>query len=137
MQSINAYLNFDGNAREAMTFYQQCLGGSLEVMTFAASGVPHPPGSGDRVVHARLQNGGAVLMASDVMPGMPFVQGNHAWLNIACESDAEVDALFAKLLEGGEAKMPPSDTFWNARFGMLTDRFGMNWMFNHERGARS
>lgn len=133
MKAITPYLNFDGNCREAMTFYQRCLGGELHVMTFGEGEFESPPEAKDRVIHARLQRGDVVLMASDTMPGMPYEQGNDVWLSLQCESDDEVGSLYAALSAGGHEVMAPHDAFWGARFAMLTDRFGMNWMLNHER----
>jgi PhnB protein len=134
MREITPYLNFDGDCRAAMTFYQQCLGGELYVMSFAEANTGAPPEHGDRVMHARLRAGGALLMASDTMPGsdQPLVRGSDVWLHLGCESDAEVDERFAKLADGGTAVMAPQDTFWNARFGMVVDRYGFRWMLNHE-----
>lgn len=136
MKEIHAYLNFDGTCREAMTSYQQCLGGELHVMTVGEGEPDAPPEARDRVIHARLAKGPALLMASDTMPGMPYRQGNHVWLSINCESAAEVDSLYAALSEGGNGTMPPHDSFWGARFAMLTDRFGRNWMLNHEQAEQ-
>ncbi|MBV9774443.1 MAG: VOC family protein [Gemmatimonadetes bacterium] len=136
MREIHAYLNFDGNCREAMTFYQQCLGGELHVMTFGEGQPDSPPETKDRVIHARLTKERAMLMASDTMPGMPFRQGTNVWLSLDCESAEEVDSLYAALAEGGNGTMPPHDSFWGARFAMLTDRFGTNWMFNHEKAEQ-
>lgn len=134
MKVITPYVIFDGNCREAMTFYHEILGGKLDVMR--ASDAPNmPPGMGDRLIHARLVHGDTVLMASDNMPGMPYSQSNSIWLNVACETDEEVDSLYARLSDGGHVGQAPHDTFWNARFAMFTDRFGVNWMLNHERAA--
>ena len=69
-------------------------------------------------------------MASDVLPGSPFAQGNANWIAVECESIEEMDRLFAAFSERGTVTMPLSDTFWGARFGMLTDQFGVRWMFN-------
>jgi PhnB protein len=136
MKEITPYLNFDGNCREAMTFYQKCLGGELFVMTFGEGEFDSPPEAKDRLIHARLAKGSTVLMASDTMPGMSFQPGNNVWLNIVCDSDAEVEALYGALVKGGEGSMPPHDAFWGARFAMLTDRFGVRWMFNHEHAKQ-
>ena len=133
MKEIGPYLAFAGNCREAMTFYKQCLGGELSVQSFGDVGMADKVESADRVMHARLANGGVVLMASDTMPGTPHVEGTNVSLSLQCSSDEEVDRLYTALGEGGNPTMPPSDTFWGARFGMLTDRFGMHWMLNHER----
>ena len=64
---------------------------------------------------------------------MPVKQGNNYHINIDCESEAEIEKLFDALGEDGKITMPLQDTFWGARFGMLTDRFGVNWMFNFEK----
>lgn len=138
MKGIVPYLNFDGDCRQAMSFYQQCLGGELDVRGFSDGQFDGslPPGAQDRVMHARLDLGPVVIMASDTMPGMPFQRGNGVWLNLECESGEEVDALYGKLSEGGRGVMPPADTFWGAYFAMLTDRHGVGWMLNHERGGR-
>lgn len=133
MKQITPYLNFDGNCREAMTFYQSCLGGELNVMTFGEGEPNSPPEVKDRLIHARITSGSTVLMASDTMPVMPFHPGNNVWLSLMCDTDEEVDTLFAKISVGGKPLMPPHDAFWSARFAMFTDRFGMNWMLNHER----
>jgi PhnB protein len=132
MKTIDAYLTFDGNCRQAMTFYQKALGGELEIQTFADAKVESPKGAEGRIMHARLTKGAAVLMASDSMPGMTVKQGNNFSLAIGCESIPEIDKLFAALGEKGKVTMPLQDTFWGARFGMLTDQFGINWMFNYE-----
>jgi PhnB protein len=86
----------------------------------------------DRIMHARLTKGSIVLMASDSMPGMPFVQGTNFSVSIQCESREEIDRLFAALSEGGQVAMPLDDAFWGARFGMFKDRFGIHWMLNFE-----
>jgi len=132
MKAFNAYLNFDGNARDAMTFYQKCLGADLDLQPFGDIKAPGPPGSENRVMHARLTKGTAVLMASDTMPGSQYVQGNNVFINIDCDSVPEIEKLFEAFGAGGNVMMPLQDTFWGARFGMLTDKFGVQWMFNCE-----
>ena len=129
MKSFDPYLNFDGNTREAMEFYQKCLGAELTIQTFGEAKAPFP-GMEDRIMHARLVSGPAVLMASDAMPGKPITVGNNVWVNQDCESVDEIERLFKAFGEGGKVVMPLADQFWGARFGMLTDRFGINWMFN-------
>ncbi|MDB4948502.1 MAG: hypothetical protein JWM27_1151 [Gemmatimonadetes bacterium] len=133
MKEITPYLNFDGTCREAMTFYQGVLGGEMFVMTFGEGEFDSPPEARDRLIHARLTRGSMVLMASDSMPGMELKKGNDVWLNLQCETDEEVDALYPKLSDGGQGMMAPHDAFWGSRFAMLTDRFGFHWMLNHER----
>jgi PhnB protein len=133
MKYINAYLIFDGNCREAMEFYARNFEADLQLSPFSdAPGTPKE--AKDRIIHARMTKGNTILMASDNMPGMPYTQGNSYWVSVQCESLAEIEKLFPLFTDGGKVSMPLQDTFWNARFGMLTDRFGVNWMFNFEKG---
>ncbi len=132
MKEITTYLIFDGNCREAMTFYKRCLAAELHLMPFSEGQCDFPEEAKDRIMHASLTKGPAVLMASDTMPGMPFQQGNNFSVSINCESLEEIERLFTALGEKGKVTMPLQDVFWGARFGMLTDQFGINWMVNFE-----
>lgn len=134
MRAINPYLMFDGNCREAMTFYQRCLGGQLDVMTFADAPMEAAPGTENRVMHAALIHGPVMLMASDTMGDgkEPNVEGNNVWVNLAFDTVDELEKAYAAMAEGGHRVMEPADAFWGSRFGMLRDRFGMHWMFNCE-----
>jgi PhnB protein len=135
MTQINAYLSFGGNCREAMTFYQHCFGGELDIKTFEeAPGDMMPGAAKDQVMHGRLSNGGLLLMASDGLQEVP-VKGNQVNLNINCSSEKEINNFFEKLSEGGKITMPLADQFWGARFGMLIDKFGIAWMLNWEKGG--
>jgi PhnB protein len=87
----------------------------------------------DRIAYASLTKGSRLLMAADTMPGMPLQQGNNFTVSIQCDSLQEIDSLFTALGEKGKVTMPLQKTFWGARFGMLTDQFGINWMFNFEQ----
>lgn len=132
MKAIDAYLIFDGNCRQAMEFYKTCLGAELLIMPFSEAPFESAPEAKDRIIHASLSKGAALLMASDTMPGMPFQQGNNFSVSINCESLQEIETLFTALSRSGKVTMPLHDAFWGARFGMLTDQFGVNWMFNFE-----
>ena len=103
------------------------------MMPFSEAPGNHPPDAKDRIMHARLTNGPAVLMASDTMPGMPFQQGSNFAICVNCQSQEELERFFSAIREKGNVTMPLQDTFWGARFGMLTDQFGVNWMFNFEK----
>ncbi|MDQ2888956.1 MAG: VOC family protein [Gemmatimonadota bacterium] len=134
MGAIVPYLNFDGNCREAMKFYNECLGGDLALTTFGEVDAKTAPESRDRLMHARITKDSKVLlMASDTMTGMPYVRGTNFWLSLGCDTDQEVDKLYGLLAAGGKESMAPHDAFWNARFAMFTDKYGINWMLNHER----
>lgn len=133
MRAFIPYLNFDGNTREVMTFYKNCFGGSAELTMQTFGDVKSGDASmADRIMHARLSGGTMVLMASDSMPQMPVLVGNNVWITQDCESVEEIERLFTAFSEGGKVIMPLANQFWGARFGMLTDKFGINWMFNHE-----
>ena len=127
MRAFIPYLNFDGNTREVMTFYRNCFGDSSE-LTLQTFGEAHSGGheGADRIMHARLSGGTMVLMASDTMPGMPFVVGNNVWITQDCESVDEIERLFAAFSDGGQILMPLADQFWGARFGMLIDKYQPN-----------
>jgi PhnB protein len=133
MKGLITYLNFDGNCREAMKFYERSLGGQLHMVPFSEAPGNFPQEAKDRIMHASLTIGSAAIMASDTMPGTPFKQGNNFSLCINSESLEETEKLFNILGENGKVTMPLQDTFWGARFGMLTDQFGINWMFNFEK----
>ena len=134
MKAIVTYLNFNGNCREAMKFYQRCLGGELSIMPFSEAPGDFPKEAKDRVMHARVtKDGTTLLMASDTMPGSNFVQGTNFSISIDCQSAEETDRLFNAFSENGKITMPLQDAFWGARFGILRDQFGINWMFNFEK----
>ena len=134
MKRTEPYLIFDGNCRQAMKFYQECLGGELYLLPFSEMppGIPYPKEAKDRLMHSKLTNGDLVLMASDTMPGMPLQQGNNFSISIECDSVEEIDRLYAALAVGGKVTMALQETFWSKRFGMFTDRFGNNWMLGLE-----
>jgi len=130
MKGIVSYLNFNGNCEEAMTFYGKCLGAELLVHRFSEMpGGNVPPEAQNRIMHARLSQGPMpVLMASDTMPGMPFQQGNNFWVSVGCDSVEEVNRIFGALNDNATVRMPLQATFFASQFGMLTDKFGINWM---------
>jgi len=141
MKAINPYLTFDGNAREAMTFYADALDAELSLQTFRETG-NDAPGVADRVMHAKLTEKGSssgtmagaatVIMASDSQPNDTVNVGNNIWLTIDCTDAPEQDRIFKALSAGGNVVMGLQDTFWGARFGMLKDKFGIGWMLNCE-----
>ena len=136
MKEIGAYLNFDGNCRQAMEFYKRCLGGELFTMAFSEMPGELPKEirqMKDRLMHASLTKGSLRLMASDTMPGMDFRPGNNFAIHVQCDAAQEAEKLFAAFNEGGKVIMPLQETFWAARYGMLVDKFGIQWMFNVER----
>jgi PhnB protein len=130
MKDFTTYLIFNGNCGEAMTFYKNCLDAELTMFPFSQAPDPMPVGAKDRIMHARLTKGNGTIMASDNMPGMSFMAGNNFSISIDCDTAEEIERLFNALGQDGTVKMPLQKTFYAARFGMLTDQFGVNWMFN-------
>ncbi len=135
--TLNTYLTFDGNCREAFEFYQSVFGGEfVTIQTFGDA--PHdigiPEDESGRIMHVSLPIGSSVLMGSDTSAqfGPPHVVGNNFSISYAPESKEQADELFAKISEGGAVTMPLEDAFWGSYFGSCTDKFGINWQFNCE-----
>src|SRR5215472_14663171 len=106
MKDVTPYLTFDGNCRDAMKFYAKCLDAELHLMPFSEVPGNFPPQAKDRIMHAKLAKGKAVVMASDTMPGMPFQQGNNFSIALGCDSVQEIEKLFAAFSENGKITMP-------------------------------
>ena len=133
MPQLDSYLFFNGTCADAMRFYERTLGGKLEMMmTHAQSPMAGqtPPGSADRILHARLVIDGRVLMASDSMVGQPYEGMKGFSLSLIYPTVAEAKQAFDALAAGGKVTMPLDKTFWADAFGMLVDRFGTPWMIN-------
>jgi PhnB protein len=92
--------------------------------------MPAPEHARHRIAHACLRIGEARVMLSDVPPGMPFHPEGNVHVSVALDDVADATARFEALAAGGTITMPLQDTFWGARFGMLTDAYGVRWMFN-------
>jgi PhnB protein len=130
MTQLNAYLSFDGNCAEAMTYYARLLGARIEtMMTFGEvpGCEPPPPGYADKIMHAYLVHDGFSLMAGDMPPGMPYGGVQGVMLALVLDTAAEARRVFAALAEGGQVQMPLGETFWAELFGMVTDRYGVPW----------
>ena len=130
---IQPYLFFEGRCEEALDFYACALGANIDsLMRYSESPVPPPPdklapGSENKIMHASLRIGDAVLMASDgLCPGEAGFRGFSLSLTVA--DAAEADRIFASLADRGQALRPLSETFRSPRFGMVADRFGVLWM---------
>src|SRR4051812_38185489 len=112
MRMLTPYLFFNGNCREAMTFYKSSLGGELQVMTYAdAQGAECPEALKDKVMHSHLRSGDALLMASDVSPNEKVMTGTNVHMSASCSSIEEIENLYKVLSAGGKALMPLHDAF--------------------------
>ena len=142
MATINTYLNFNGNCEEAFTFYKSVFGGEFTYLGRFGE-MPEteeykvPESDKNRIMHVSLPIGSAILMGSDCGGDWAptFKQGNNFSISIAAGSKGEADSVFSALSAGGQVTMPMNQTFWGDYFGMLTDKFGINWMmsFNEQQ----
>ncbi|MFN7160745.1 MAG: VOC family protein [Candidatus Gracilibacteria bacterium] len=140
MTMINPYLMFDGNCEEAMNFYADALGAEAQIMKVGDS-----PAAGDfdeaskkRVMHSALmKDGESILLASDVMmeyaDGVKYTIGNAMTVCIHCKSEEEIRTFFANLSKGGEVGSEVKTEFWGDMFGMVTDKYGFDWMLNFSK----
>ncbi|MEP7109144.1 MAG: VOC family protein [Ferruginibacter sp.] len=135
MSSINSYLTFNGDCREAMEFYQKCLGGQLFFQTVGESPLSEkmPKKMKDCILHSTLTNGSLLLMGSDMVGENGLVRGNAVSLALDCVSEKEIRSCYKKLSAGGQATHPLKGTFWGALFGGLTDKYGNSWTLNYSR----
>lgn len=132
MQSrLNAYLSFKNNARQAMEFYKSVFGGKLTISTFKDFGMPHDPAEANNVMHSMLEaDNGITFMASDTPSSMKFSEGSRVSMALNGDNTGELTGYFEKLAAGGTVKMPLAQAPWGDSFGMLTDKFGIDWMVN-------
>ncbi len=135
MRQLNAYLRFDGNCREAMSFYQECLGGELKWTTAGETpmGAQLPPDAQRRIMHSTLTIGPCVLSASDTFRQEALINTNAIALAIECGSEDEIRALFSNLSAGGTVIAPLKKEFWGGLFAQFTDKFGKEWMLNCDK----
>jgi PhnB protein len=136
---LNPYLSFQDTARDAMEFYQSVFGGELFVSTFGEMGDPDAGGA-NLVMHASLQTpSGYVLFASDTAPGMDFAPGSQITISLSGDGDSgdELRGYWDKLSADGTVRMPLERQMWGDDFGMVTDRFGIDWMVNIAGGDAS
>ena len=138
MAGVNIYLTFNGNCKEAFDFYAAVL--QREISDFNVFGeMPPQPGfeltedDKKRVMHVTLPiSSETSIMGSDTFPHQPVSFGNNFSISLSPDSKIEADRVFNELSQGGSIVMPMSDTFWNAYFGMVQDKFGVNWMINFD-----
>lgn len=129
---LTPYLMFNGNCEEALNFYATTLGGDIKHLS-RFEGSPGESLSDDKqkIMHAHFEGNGFAFMASD--GSGPVNEGSNIHLCVDFKDATAMDNVFNALAEGAKITMPLQDTFWGARFGMLTDRYGINWMFNNEK----
>ncbi len=137
MNTVNIYLTFNGDCEEAFKFYQSVFGGEFSSfsrfneMPPEASPEPIPETMGKRIMHVSLPiSKETELMGSDVGGEWTksFIQGNNFSISANTPDKEEANRVFNALAEGGKITVPLADSFWGSYFGMLVDKFGINWM---------
>ncbi len=128
---LNPYLSFKDNAAEAMDYYKTVFGGKLLSQTFKELHSSKDPVEDNLIMHAMLEaDNGIVLMASDTPARMEYKPGTNISLSLSGDNEAELRDYFEKLSDGGTITMPLEKALWGDTFGMLTDKFGINWLVN-------
>jgi PhnB protein len=129
------YLHFNGNCTDALKFYAAATGGKIIAMqTYGESpaAAQSAPEFHDKVIHAQIQIGDTVIMASDAPPDRYFPPQGFS-VSISADNSPDAERMFQALSEGGQVGMPMSESFFAHRFGMLTDKFGVPWMVIHQK----
>ncbi len=134
MEAIIPYLNFNGNAAEALGFYVKALQGTVvHSSTFGESNMAgENEAFTDKILHALFRAGALQFMVSDCPPDVTVSSGDQVSLALHFTDLSEIEKIFANLSEEGIITMPLQDTFWGARFGMTKDKFGIHWMVNYD-----
>lgn len=130
MTSLHIYLTFNGNCRKAMEFYQECLGGKLDIQPLA--GLPHtdrlPEKMQQSIINASLKREGLWIQASDMTGDTGLYAGNMVSLMLHCNNTTELQSCFRKLGKGGKIKQPVQRNVYGHLRGDLIDRFGIHWL---------
>ena len=139
MATVNTYLTFNGNCEEAFNFYKSVFGGDFAYIgRFGempeGDGYSVPEADKNKIMHVGLPIGTTILMGSDTGGdwAAKLIEGNNFSVSVNTESKEEADRIFNGLTAEGQITMPMENTFWGAYFGMLTDKFGIQWMVNFD-----
>jgi PhnB protein len=133
MATINPYINFNGNAEEAFNFYKSVFGGDFATIVrfkdLASADFPVPEAEAEKIMRIVLPIGGNTLIANDVPAAMGPVSENEnrSKISVSADSREEADRIFTGLAEGASVEMPMSDSPWGTYFGMLRDKYGIEW----------
>ncbi len=134
MKKLVPYISFSGNCEEALNFYKNILGGEIvNLSRYSEAADFATEENKNMVLHAEFSAKGVYFMAADEMKSPDAAKGNRVSLSFDFESSEEQENVFKGFSEGANITMPLQDTFWGARFGMLTDKFGISWMFNYDK----
>jgi PhnB protein len=137
MATINPYLNFNGKTEEAFNLYKKIFGGefiTLQRIKDTPMAKDFPANEQNKVMHVSLPIGKNILMASDILESMGhrLTNGNNYSISVNASSEKEARSIFNQLAEGGTITMPMKVEFWGALFGMVNDKFGIQWMVSFD-----
>lgn len=131
MTTLNPYLSFRDNAKEAMAFYQSVFGGELTMSTFGDYNASDDAAEQDKIMHAMLRtDAGMVLMGADTPNSMEYSPGSSISVSLSGSDESELRGYFDKLTDGGTVTVPMEKSPWGDVFGMCTDKFGTDWLVN-------
>ena len=131
--NLNPYISFRDDARPAMEFYQSVFGGKLDMNTFKEFHASSDPSEDDKIMHAMLTtDNGIVFMGADTPKSMEYQAGSRISMSLSGDDEATLTSYFTKLQVGGKIQMPLEMAPWGDKFGMVTDKFGIDWMVNIE-----
>lgn len=132
---VNVHINFKDNAKEAFEFYQSVLGGKLEMHTFGEFNASDDASEANKIMHAMLTlDNGEAIMGADTPNVMEYKTPCGFSVSISGNDAETMRDQFAKLSDGGITHMPMEKQIWGDEFGMVTDKFGVNWMVNINQG---
>ena len=133
MYHLVPYLHFNGEAEEVLNFYKDAFGGEIIMLSrYSDSPMQVNENWKNKIIHSRLKFGDNLIMISDSHNGQLASKEGNIQLSVEVDDEKKIEEVFNKLAEGGKITMPLAKQFWGATFGMLQDKFGVNWMFNHE-----
>jgi len=134
MKNLVVHMNFNDNCEEAFNFYKNAIGGEIIAkQTYGdmpMPGMPVPDSQKSKILHIEYKFDDVLIMGADAMPDKTVTVGNNISISINIEDETEQAKIFGKLAEGGNVTMPLQDTFWNAKFGTLIDKYDVGWMLN-------
>jgi PhnB protein len=133
MLGVKPYISFPGTCEEAINFYKDVLGADVLFMQRIGDSPMKEMGPAEKVMHCTLRVGDTHIMASDNFGPNELEVGNNISLAIGSDDAEAADKMFQAMSDGGTVLMPMQETYWAERFGMVKDKFGINWMFNCEK----
>lgn len=136
MKNLTPYLMFNGNCEEAINFYQTCFDGEIGYIgTYADAPMEVSESQKGKIMHVEFKFWGGTILASDDLDNADYTtkpENTNIHLSLGFEDEAEMEKVYNLLGQGGQRTMEIKEQFWGSKFGMLTDKFGIKWMFSSQ-----